>query len=64
MARRMENGSFPRPRHSIFPALDHLASQTGPEGGKKQGEMAKKMKFAAEYWDKRATAEYVSHSFP
>ena len=51
---------FPETAPLVFPALDQLAAQTGAEGEKKQGEIAKKMKFAAEYWDKRATAQYVS----
>jgi hypothetical protein len=51
---------FPETAPLVFPALDQLASQTDAEGEKKQSAMAKKMKFAAEYWDKRATAEYVS----
>jgi hypothetical protein len=54
---------FPETAPLVFPALDQLAAQTGAEGEKKQGEMAKKMKFAAEYWDKRATAEYMSLSY-
>ena len=53
---------FPETAPLVFPVLDQLAEQTGVESEKKQGEMAKKMKFAAEYWDKRATAEYVSLS--
>ena len=51
---------FPETAPLIFPALDQLAAQTSAEGEKKQGEIAKKMKVAAEYWDKRATAQYVS----
>jgi hypothetical protein len=48
----------------IFPALDKLASQTGEDAEKKQGKMAKSKDFVANYWDKRATAEYVRGPVP
>jgi len=50
---------FPETAPLIFPALDKLASQTGEDAEKKQGKMAKSKNFVANYWDKRATAEYV-----
>ena len=53
---------FPETAPLVFPALERLAAQSGAEGEKKLSEMAKKMKFAAEYWAKRVTAEYVSPS--
>jgi hypothetical protein len=50
---------FPETAPLIFPALDKLASEKGDEAEKKQGRLAKGKGFLAEYWDKRATAEYV-----
>ena len=50
---------FPEVAPLIFPALDQLAAQTSAEGVKKKNKMAKGMTFVANYWDKRATAEYV-----
>lgn len=50
---------FPETAPLIFPALDKLASQTGEEAEKKQGKMAQAKGFVGDYWDKRATAEYV-----
>ena len=44
----------------VFPALDHLAAQESADAVKKKNKIASGMTFAAEYWDKRATAEYVS----
>ena len=52
---------FPEVAPLVFPTLDQLASQTSAEGVKKKNNMAKGMTFVANYWDKRATAEYVGH---
>lgn len=54
---------FPEVAPLVFPALDKLAAQAdagSAEEGKKQNKMADKMRFVGEYWDKRATADYVS----
>ncbi len=45
----------------IFPALDRLAAQTSADGVKEKTKIAKAHTFVAQYWDKRATAEYVSY---
>jgi hypothetical protein len=52
--------AFPEVAPLIFPTLDELAAQTGPDAAKKKSNVAKGMTFVANYWDKRATAEYVS----
>ncbi|KAI5263420.1 hypothetical protein E4T47_09025 [Aureobasidium subglaciale] len=41
-----------------FPTLDELAAQTGQKAAEKKSSVAKGMTFVANYWDKRATAEY------
>ena len=50
---------FPETAPLIFPALEKLASQTGADAEKEQGKLAKSKEFVANYWDRRATAEYV-----
>ncbi|KAH0361724.1 hypothetical protein KCU84_g6775, partial [Aureobasidium melanogenum] len=50
--------AFPEVAPLVFPTLDELAAQTGPEAAKKKSNVAKGMTFVANYWDKRATAEY------
>lgn len=52
--------AFPEVAPLVFPALDELAARTGPDAAKKKSNVAKGMTFVANYWDKRATAEYVS----
>ena len=51
---------FPEVAPLVFPALDQLAAQTSEDGVKKKTKMVKGLTFVANYWDKRATAEYVS----
>lgn len=51
---------FPEVAPLVFPALDQLAAQTSKEGVQKKNRVASSMAFVANYWDKRATAEYVS----
>jgi hypothetical protein len=51
---------FPEVAPLVFPALDKLAAQTSVDGMDRKKKMAAGMKFVGEYWDKRATAEYVS----
>ncbi|KAG9663401.1 hypothetical protein KCU64_g1340, partial [Aureobasidium melanogenum] len=50
--------AFPEVAPLVFPTLDELAAQTGPEAAKKKSNVAKGMAFVGKYWDKRATAEY------
>ncbi|KAI4716242.1 hypothetical protein E4T48_07543 [Aureobasidium sp. EXF-10727] len=50
--------AFPEVAPLVFPTLDELAAQTGPDAAKKKSNVAKGMTFVANYWDKRATAEY------
>ncbi|KAI4799305.1 hypothetical protein E4T45_11499, partial [Aureobasidium sp. EXF-8846] len=50
--------AFPEVAPLVFPTLDDLAAQTGPDAAKKKSNVAKGMTFVANYWDKRATAEY------
>ncbi|KAI9817824.1 MAG: hypothetical protein M1827_000943 [Pycnora praestabilis] len=50
---------FPEVAPLVFPALDQLAAQTSADGLKKKNKMAQGMTFVANYWDKRATAEYA-----
>lgn len=52
--------AFPEVAPLIFPTLDELAAQTGQKAAEKKSSVAKGMTFVANYWDKRATAEYVS----
>ena len=51
---------FPEVASLVFPALDQLAAQTSGDAAQKKSGMAEKLTFVANYWDKRATAEYVS----
>ena len=51
---------FPEVAPLVFPSLDQLATQGGAEGAEKKGKMAESMGFAANYWDRRAAARYVS----
>ncbi len=51
---------FPETAPLVFPALDRLGASTTKEGEKKKSDMAKGMAYVGSYWDKRATAEYVS----
>ena len=51
---------FPEVAPLVFPALDQLAAQTSEDGVQKKTKMGKGLTFVANYWDKRATAEYVS----
>ena len=51
---------FPEVAPLVFPALDQLAAQTSEDGVKKKTKTGKGLTFVANYWDKRATAEYVS----
>ena len=51
---------FPEVAPLVFPALDQLAARMDSDGIKKKNRMAQGMTFVANYWDKRATAEYVS----
>ncbi|KAL6716600.1 hypothetical protein ACLMJK_006167 [Lecanora helva] len=50
---------FPEVAPLVFPALDNLASQTSPDAITAKQKIAKRMKYVAEYWDKRATAEFA-----
>lgn len=54
---------FPETAPLIFPALDQMAAQTSADGVKEKTKFAKGYTFVAKYWDKRATAEYVSLRF-
>lgn len=51
---------FPEVAPLVFPALDQLAARTSEDGVRKKTKMGKGFTFVANYWDKRATAEYVS----
>ncbi|THZ93624.1 hypothetical protein D6C88_02654 [Aureobasidium pullulans] len=50
--------AFPEVAPLTFPTLDELAAQTGQKAAEKKSSVAKGMTFVANYWDKRATAEY------
>lgn len=50
---------FPEVAPLIFPALDQLAAESGDQSARKKGNIANGRAFVAEYWDRRATAEYV-----
>jgi hypothetical protein len=52
--------SFPTTAPLIFPALEGLASSTSTESATIREKMKQKGKFVAEYWDKRARAEYAA----
>lgn len=47
----------------VFPALDEVTGDESREWKEKKKMMAG-MRFVRSYWDKRATAEYVSRNFP
>ena len=51
---------FPEVAPLVFPALDQMAAQTSADGVKEKTKFVKGYTFVAKYWDKRATAEYVS----
>lgn len=55
---------FPECAPLIFPGLDQLGNGTDAAAVKEQTMLKKKMGFVTEYWDKRATASYVSSSLP
>lgn len=46
----------------VFPALDQLAATTGDEE-QKQNALKKSKKFVADYFDRRAQAEYVRETY-
>lgn len=51
---------FPDCAPLIFPGLDQLGGQTSDSAVKEQTKMKKSMAFVTDYWDKRATAAFVS----
>jgi hypothetical protein len=51
---------FPEAAPLVFPALDELAAGTSAETVKKKNNLAASSKFVMNYFDRRATAEYVS----
>jgi hypothetical protein len=57
---RTAEWEFPEVAPLVFPALDQLAAQTSTDGVQKKNKVASSMAFVANYWDKRATAEYVN----
>jgi hypothetical protein len=54
---------FPEVAPLVFPVLDQLAAQTSTGGVQKKNKLASSMAFVGNYWDKRATAEYVGVQF-
>lgn len=46
----------------IFPALDQLAASTTEESVKKQSKMKSSKKFVADYFDRRAQAQYAAEN--
>jgi hypothetical protein len=52
--------SFPATAPLIFPALDDIASSTSQDSVTVREKLKQKGKFVAEYWDKRARAEYAA----
>ena len=50
---------FPDVAPLVFPALDHLADQTGERAVRKRDKLKQKATFVDEYYDRRAQAEYV-----
>lgn len=52
---------FPETAPLVFPGLDQLADETKGEGAEKKKKIAETYNYVANYWDKRATAAYVSH---
>lgn len=55
---------FPESTPLVFPELDRVASNGNPEQTKKIGKYLKFRKLVAEYYDRRAQAEYVSRIDP
>lgn len=53
---------FPEVAPLVFPVLDQVAAQTSTDGGQMKKKVQSTMAFVADYWDRRATAEYVSFS--
>jgi len=53
---------LPQAAPLIFPALDKLADSTTEEGVKKQTKMKSSQKFVADYFDRRAQAQYISEN--
>lgn len=51
--------AFPEVAPLVFPALDELAAQTSSAAAEKKNRIGEGMTFVANYWDKRAAAEYV-----
>lgn len=52
--------AIPQAAPLIFPGLDELADQSGEEAAKKQNKVKKSAAFAADYFDKRASAKYAA----
>jgi len=46
----------------IFPALESIASDTTAEGVKKQNKLKSSQKFVADYFDRRAQAQYAAEN--
>jgi hypothetical protein len=53
---------LPQAAPLIFPALDELAESTTEEGAKKQSKMKSSQKFVADYFDRRAQAQYAAEN--
>jgi hypothetical protein len=53
---------LPQAAPLIFPALDQLAASTAEEGAKKQSKMKSSQKFVADYFDRRAQAQYAAEN--
>lgn len=53
-------GMFPEVAPLVFPGLDHLQDQTGGNAVHWQKKMKSKKAFVDDYFDRRATAKYVS----
>lgn len=51
---------FPEVAPLVFPALDHLAAQTTTDSVQKKNKLASSMAFVTDYWDRRATAQFVN----
>lgn len=52
---------FPETAPLVFPGLDQIAEEMKGDGAQKKKKIAETYKYVANYWDKRATAAYVSH---
>jgi hypothetical protein len=55
--------SFPETAPLIYPTLEVLASADGEEAQKLKNKLKKKAAFVADYYDRRAQAEYVCFFF-